>query len=150
MSEHRLTLEWRRTTPDFNYDTFERTHTILFSGGTRIEMSSAPEYLGNKAYTNPEELFGAALSSCHMLTFLAIAAKSRLIVEHYEDQVTAILEKNEQGQMAVTRVFLRPKVTFSGAAVPDVEKIRALHDKAHKYCFIANSVRSEVTIEPQV
>ena len=72
MSEHHLTLDWRRATSDFNYDTFERTHAIHFSGGTRLEVSSAPDYLGNKAYTNPEELLGAALASCHMLTFLAI------------------------------------------------------------------------------
>jgi len=150
MSEHHLTLDWRRATSDFNYDTFERTHAIHFSGGTRLEVSSAPDYLGNKAYTNPEELLGAALASCHMLTFLAIAAKSRLVVDHYEDQVTAILEKNAQGQMAVTRIMLKPRVTFSGTSIPGPDKLRALHDKAHQYCFIANSVRSEVSIEPQI
>lgn len=146
MSVHRARVEWRRATPDFDYDTYDRTHTVGFEGGQSLQGSSAPDYKGLAAHANPEELLAAALASCHMLTFLAIAAKSRLVVDAYEDQAEALLGKNAAGKMAVTKVVLRPKVTFAGEP-PAAEKLRDLHDKAHRNCFIANSVACEVTVE---
>ena len=77
MSEHRISLAWKRQTPDFAYDTYDRTHTVMFEGGQTIQASAAAAYLGKADYANPEELLAASLSSCHMLTFLAIAAKPR-------------------------------------------------------------------------
>src|SRR5512134_3385223 len=112
MSEHRISLAWKRQTTDFTYDTYDRTHTVMFEGGQTIQTSAAPAYLGKAEYANPEELLAASLSSCHMLTFLAIAAKSRYIVDSYEDETTAILDKNAEGAMAVTKIVLRPKVFF--------------------------------------
>ncbi len=148
MSQHRAKTSWKRETADFAYDTYDRTHTIRFDGGITIKGSSAPEYVGKKEYANPEEMLAAALSSCHMLTFLAIAAKSRLQVDKYEDDAVAELAKNSEGVLCVTKVLLQPKVTFGGTA-PDATKLKELHDKAHKHCFIGNSICSEVVIEPR-
>jgi organic hydroperoxide reductase OsmC/OhrA len=148
MSEHTITLNWKRTTPDFNYKTYERTHTINFSGGSHIQVTAAPEYLGDPKITNPEELLVAALSSCHMLTFLALAAYKGLIIDNYNDEAIGVVGKNAAGKMAVTQVTLRPKITFSGNQ-PDAQVLHEIHEKAHVNCFIANSVNTEVKVEPR-
>jgi organic hydroperoxide reductase OsmC/OhrA len=88
----------------------------------------------------------AALSSCHMLTFLAIASKKGFVVDDYRDEAVGVLEKNAEGRLAVTRVTLRPRIGFSGDRVPSVEEIERMHESAHRGCFIANSVRTEVTV----
>ncbi|MEX5219079.1 MAG: OsmC family protein [Nitrospira sp.] len=148
MSEHKITLEWKRETETFTYDTYNRDHVLVFEGGSKIMASAAQAYRGNPALANPEEAFIASLSSCHMLTFLAVAAKRKFIVDRYSDQAVGVLEKNAQGKIAVTRVRLRPSVTFSGPATPTSEQLAALHEDAHKGCFIANSVTTDVTVEP--
>lgn len=148
MSEHHAKIEWSRNAPDFKYETYDRTHRIEFGGGFRCDASSAPEFLGRKELVNPEELLVAALSSCHLLTFLAIAARSRLVVDEYRDEAVGYLEKNEAGKLAVTHVTLRPWARFSGEA-PSREKIEELHAKAHANCFIAQSVRTSVKVEPK-
>ena len=148
MSEHKAFLNWTRKTADFNYETYDRTHEVHFEGGTTFKASSAPDFLGKKENVNPEEMLAASLASCHMLTFLAIAAKSRLILESYQDEATSILEKNEKGKLAVTKIFLKPRAKFSGESRPNLEKIKEMHSKAHHNCFIANSIKCDVTIEP--
>lgn len=144
-SQHKTILTWKRATPDFAYDTYDRTHLVTFEGGTTVRASSAPDFLGKRELANPEEMLVAALSSCHMLTFLAIAAKSRLIVDSYEDHAVGYLEKNGEGKLWLSRVELRPRIVFSGS-VPDSAKIQSLHEKSHHNCFIANSVKTEVTV----
>jgi organic hydroperoxide reductase OsmC/OhrA len=98
---------------------------------------------------NPEEQFVAALSSCHMLTFLAVAAKKRFVVESYEDDASGVLERNADGRLAMTQVVLRPKAAFSGEKVPSPDELAAMHEAAHKGCFIANSVKADVICEPR-
>ncbi len=149
MSEHSITLTWQRTTDDFNIKTYNRTHAVKFSGGSQLEVTAAPAYLGDPNITNPEELLVAALSSCHMLTFLAIAANKGLVIDEYIDDAVGALGKNPEGKMALTQITLRPKITFSNANQPDANTLHAIHEKAHANCFIANSVSCEVTIEPQ-
>jgi len=146
MSEHKITLEWKRNTPDFNIKTYDRAHTIYFSGGSSIAMTAAPAYLGDPKITNPEEAFAASLSSCHMLTFLAMAAMKGFTVDRYQDEAVALLGKNAAGKMAVTKVSMKPQVTFSGEKQPDRAALEDLHHKAHENCFIANSVSCEVDI----
>jgi len=146
MSHHHARVTWRRGTPDFVYDTYDRTHTVRFGGGQELLGSAAPDYKGDAAKANPEELFVASLAGCHMLTFLAIAARSRLVVDAYEDDAEATLGKTSTGKLAVTKVVLRPRVTFVGPA-PTPEKLRELHEKSHANCFIANSVACEVVVE---
>ncbi|MBI1862199.1 MAG: OsmC family protein [Deltaproteobacteria bacterium] len=147
MSEHRATVTWKRTTPDFVYETYDRTHEVRYEGGIQHKASAAKEFAGKPEFANPEELFAGALASCHMLTFLAVAAKSRLTVDSYTDTPVAHLDKNATGKLAVTKTVLRPRVTFSKETPVTREKLVELHDKAHRNCFIANSVACEVITE---
>ena len=148
MSEHKVTLEWKRGTEDFSYESNSRDHVLVFEGGARISASAAPAYRGNPAHVNPEEALVSALSSCHMLTFLAAAAKKQFVVDQYSDHAVGFLEKNQKGKLAITRVILHPRVAFGGPTPPTPEQIAALHERAHSDCFIANSVTTEVTVEP--
>ena len=147
MSEHKVILEWKRETDRFSYETYNRDHVWIFEGGVRVPASAAPAYRGNPAHVNPEEALVAALSSCHMLTFLAVAAKKQYVVDRYDDSAVGFLEKNANGKLAITRVVLRPRVTFGGPNTPTQEQIQSLHERAHSECFIANSVTTVVTVE---
>jgi organic hydroperoxide reductase OsmC/OhrA len=149
MSEHRVTIDWKRETPDFAYETYNRDHDWHFDAGITLRGSAAPAYKGGESCVDPEEAFVASLSSCHMLTFLAIACKKRLTVDSYRDQAVGILAKDSAGNLAITKVALRPEVRFSGEKQPTTEELRQLHDQAHHACFIANSVKTEVVVEPQ-
>jgi organic hydroperoxide reductase OsmC/OhrA len=149
MSEHKATISWSRGPHEFTYDTYSRDHDWRFEGGTRVAASAAPDFKGNAARVDPEAGFVAAAASCHMLTFLALAARKRLVVERYEDAAVGILEKNDAGKLAVTRITLRPKVAFGGAP-PSAESLARLHEQAHEHCFIANSVRTEIEVKPEV
>jgi organic hydroperoxide reductase OsmC/OhrA len=146
MSEHQIKLNWERTTPDFDYKNYNRSHRVTFKNNQALEMSASVDYKGDASMVDPEEAFVAALSSCHMLSFLAIASNRKFVVDSYQDDAVGHLEKNADGRFAVTRVILHPKVTFSGTG-PDAATHRQLHDKAHHACFIANSVKTDVTVE---
>ena len=148
MSEHRTKIQWDRAGEPFTYEKYPRRHRWRFGGGAELDGSSAPEYLGDASLPNPEEALVMALSSCHMLSFLAIAARKRLTVDSYEDEAVGHMEKNPEGRIAITRVELRPRVRFSGASQPNADDLRKLHDQAHHVCFIANSVKTEVTVTP--
>lgn len=148
MSEHRASLRWRRGEAAFTYETYTRDHVWRFPGGVEVPASSAPEFRGNAALVDPEAALVAALSSCHMLTFLAIAARKRIVIESYDDDAVGVLEKNADGKLAVTRVVLRPKVVFGEGASVSKEDLERLHHRSHEECFIANSVKTDVTVEP--
>lgn len=149
MSEHTVTLDWQRESTDFGYQTYNRDHDWKFDGGATVRASAAPAYLGNPQCVDPEEAFVASLSSCHMLTFLAVASRKRMVVDSYHDQAVGWLEKDASGGLAITRVTLRPLVRFSGDRSPSPEELAQMHDQAHHACFIANSVKTEVRVEPQ-
>ena len=146
MSEHKATIVWARNGADFGYKTYPRDHAWRFDNGIEIPGSAAPAYLGNPDRVDPEGAFVAALASCHMLTFLALASNRGFVVDSYEDCAVGHLGKNANGKMAVIRVDLHPQITFSGAKLPAQTDLDWLHDKAHKECFIANSVNTEVTV----
>ncbi len=147
MSEHSVTVAWRRTSASFDYEVYNRDHSWSFDAGVQVRASAAPAYRGDPDCVDPEEAYVAALSSCHMLTFLAIASRKRLTVDAYEDNATGFLEKNVHGKLAVTRVVLRPQVRFSGSVAPSQDELARLHEQAHQGCIIANSVLTTVTIE---
>lgn len=149
MSALHVTIEWRRATPDFDYKTFDRAHDWRFSGGQVVKGSSAPAFFGDPALANPEEGLVASLSSCFMLTFLSIAALKRLTVDSYEDQADCQLGKNVNGKTMISRLTLRPKVVFGGDRRPDAAALAELYDKAKENCFVSNSLRAEVLIEPR-
>jgi len=146
MSEHRVTIHWNRQGTDFTYKEYTRDHVWKFEGGSEIRASAAPQYLGNEALVDPERAFVAALSSCHMLTFLALAARDGLVIDDYEDQAVGLMERNADKRVAITRVVLRPKVIWGGEP-PSAEKLDELHANAHKHCFIANSVTTAISVE---
>ena len=148
MSEHRVIIDWKRETPDFAYDSYNRDHAWHFDAGIVVRASAAPAYKGSETCVDPEEAFVASLSSCHMLTFLAIASRKRLTVDSYRDQAVGILAKDSAANMAIIKVTLRPEVKFSGEKQPTSEELRQLHDQAHHACFIANSVKTDVVVEP--
>jgi organic hydroperoxide reductase OsmC/OhrA len=146
MSEHKANVSWTRNGVDFSYKTYPRDHVWRFPNGIEVAASATPAYLGNAQRVDPEAAFVAALSSCHMLTFLAIASMKGFVIDSYSDDAVGHLEKNAAGKMAVTRVDLHPAIVFSGAKQPTPADLDAMHDKAHKECFIANSVTTEVQV----
>lgn len=146
MSEHVADISWSRGEREFTYQTYNRDHEWRFDGGVIVPASANPAYLGSPEGVDPEEAFVAALSSCHLLTFLAIAAKKRLVVDSYADHAVGVMAKNADGRLAITRVTLRPKIAFGGPA-PDAQTLDRLHHLAHQECFIANSVTTQITIE---
>ncbi len=149
MSEHHVSVRWARTSADFTYESYNRAHEIDAGLAEAIPASSAPEFRGHADRLDPERSLVSALSSCHMLTFLAISARKRLTVDAYHDNAVGYLEKNAAGKLAVTRVILRPKVVWADGVTVPWEDLEKLHHLAHGECFIANSVKTDVTVELQ-
>ena len=148
MSEHRATVEWSRDGQPFAYETYSRKHTLRFEGDVKVPGNAAPANIPKTVPpalgVDPEQAFVAALSSCHMLWFLHLAQVRKYVVDRYVDEAVGQLDK-----VWISKVTLRPTVTFSGKA-PTEEEHRALHHKAHEKCYVANSVKSEVVVEPKI
>jgi organic hydroperoxide reductase OsmC/OhrA len=144
-------VTWTRGDAAFTDNRYSRAHQWSFDGGAVVRASSSPHAvvvpLSDPSAVDPEEAFVAALSSCHMLWFLSLAAKQGLIVDGYVDEARGTLERSADGRMAMTRVVLHPRITWAGDPPVD-EVVGALHDAAHHACYIANSVTTEVTVEP--
>lgn len=147
MSEHRAGLAWTRTTPGFAYDDFNRDHQVRFGDGRVLTGDAAAAYGGQAAGADPEQLFAASLAACHMLSFLAVAARMRIVVDAYADDAVAFVGKGADGRLAVTCVVLKPRVTFAADVPP--ERLAQLHDLAHRNCFVAGAVKADIVIEPQ-
>ena len=150
MAAHYAGVRWTRKSRDFTYDSYNRAHEVIFKNGAiALPASGAPAFKGDADRVDPEEAFVASLSSCHMLTFLAICARKRLSVDTYQDDAVGYLEKGPNGKLWMTRVVLRPSVRFSDGVNVDAAMLADIHHKAHDECFIANSVRTDVALEPQ-
>jgi organic hydroperoxide reductase OsmC/OhrA len=153
LSDYKATIEWARQSAGFDYKTYNRTHTLSFAGGIRVPASAAPGNIPPTAAgapgVDPEQAFVASVSSCHMLWFLHLACRATFVVDRYVDEASGVLQKDPEGRMAMTRVTLRPVVTFAGRQ-PSAAEHAQLHQGAHDKCFIANSVKSEIVIEPRV
>ncbi len=148
--DYRATIVWRFEGEDFSKGRYSRAHEWHFDGGTVVPASPSPgivppPYIREDA-VDPEEAFVAAISSCHMLTFLDLARRAGALIESYEDEAVGIMEEVAPGRRAVTKVTLRPKIIYGGEP-PDQAKLDELHHQAHELCFIANSVTSEIVIE---
>ena len=145
MTEHHIKLAWEKGDAPFTYEAYSRNHSVSFKNGQETVIASAsPPYRGDASKCDPEDMLVAALSSCHMLSFLAIAAKKKLTVTSYEDDAVGFLE-NSGGKLWITRVILRPKVAIDA----DAETLAGIHHLAHEACFIANSVKTDVSVEPR-
>ncbi len=151
MSEHSAKIVWERGSARFTDNRYSRVHRWIFDGGVVVPASASPHVvpapLSEPANVDPEEAFVAALSSCHMLWFLSLAAKRGFVVDSYTDEPVGYMEKNGEGRFAMTRVILRPSIRFDLAKAPTETEIRETHDEAHHQCFIANSVRTLVSVE---
>lgn len=152
MSKYVAKVAWKRAENEaFTDNKYSRGHQWIFDGGEVINASSAPDVVpppySVEANVDPEEAFIASLSSCHMLFFLAFAAKQGFIVDEYIDDAAGIMEKDAEGKTAMTKVTLRPSIKFSGEKRPTRTELESLHHRSHDYCFIANSVKSEVVTE---
>lgn len=152
MSEYGAVIRWQKAEDEaFSDNQYSRGHTWEFDGGITVPASSSPHVVplpfSVEANVDPEEAFIAALSSCHMLTFLGIAAKQQYVIDSYVDDAVGVLEEDESGRSSVTKVNLRPKIVFLGTKKPTAKQLEKLHHLAHKNCFIANSVKTEIVVE---
>jgi len=153
MSEYTATVHWQRDRQAaFTDNRYSRRHDWHFDGGVVVPGSSSvhsvPLPYSDPAAVDPEEAFVAAISSCHMLWFLSLAARAGWRVDDYRDAAVGVMARNAEGRMAVTVVTLRPAVAYGGELTPDAAEQQRLHHEAHEACYIANSVKSEVRCEP--
>ena len=146
MSDHFAEVQWRFAAHQEDATTYTRDHTVTLENGQAIANSSAPAFLGNASMANPETLLLAALASCHMLTFLAVASKRGFHVSYYQDKAVGTLGKNNEGRMAITHCTLNPKIEFIGDILLSPEELQKLHESSHRNCFIANSLSVKVDI----
>ena len=150
--EYQAGIRWERAGAVFTDNRYSRGHSWRFDGGVVVPASSSPHTvrvpLSVEAAVDPEEALVAALSSCHMLWFLSLAAAGRWRVDDYDDEAVGTMGRNAAGRIAMLNVTLRPRVRFSGERLPTRADIAQLHERAHEECFIANSVTTAVRIEP--
>jgi organic hydroperoxide reductase OsmC/OhrA len=148
--EYRATIRWERDGETFSDNRYSRFHLWTFDGGVTVPASSSPSVvplpLSREDAVDPEEAFIAAVSSCHMLTFLSIAAKKRFVVKRYEDKAVGVMTKNQNGKLFVSKITLNPAIDFTGEKVPTPDQIADMHHLAHRECFIANSVLTEIVV----
>ena len=146
MSELSIELNWQRSEPELNPENFSKAHVVRFNDDLKLEMDAAPDWGGSADNSNPEQALAASLSSCHAMTFLALAAKAGWPVASFQDKAVAHLGKNPKGRMSVTRIDLHPEVRFDTGFVVEPEKLEQMHDRAHRYCFVANTLADSVEI----
>ena len=149
---HRAIIHWEQPVTNFAKGQYSREHTWTFDGGAVISASPAPSVIpapwSNPALIDPEEAFVASLSSCHMLVYLYVASRQGFQVVSYHDEATGLMGKNERGIPWVSQVTLHPAVTYTGDKRPSADEEARLHHTAHEQCYIANSVKTEVTVSP--
>lgn len=150
MAEIMVAVDWSRRNDAFLDNRYSRAHQWRFDGGSEVRASSSPHIvpipMSDPSAVDPEEAFVVSLSSCHMLWFLSIAARRGLIVNRYIDRAIGEMGKREDGKLVMTNVRLRPEIEWA-EPVPSAETIADIHHQSHAECFIANSVRTTVSIE---
>ena len=146
MSTHSSHLHWRRAPHPQDSSTYDRNHVTTLAGEQKLNVSASTEFKGDPACADPEQLLVSAVSSCHMLFFLAIAERQGFTVETYRDRATGHLEKGTSGGPVITRIELFPVITFGGDRIPDAVAISRIHAGAHKNCFIGNSITADVIV----
>ena len=150
MSEHKAAIGWRCTSPDFLKGKYSREHAWTFDGGVTVPASPSPSVVpapySNPAHVDPEEAFVAAVSSCHMLAYLFLACQQGFQVASYHDEAVGVMTRNERGVPWVSSISLHPRIVYSGGKRPAAADEEQLHHWAHEQCFIANSIKTEVTV----
>jgi len=146
MSELSIELVWKRTESELVPNKYSNEHSIKYNKTYSLNADAAPSWGGNSLNTNPEQALAAALSSCHMMTFLALAAKVKWPVKHFRDKAEAHLGKDPQGKMCISQIDLNPVVEFDDGFEVEQSKLDDMHERAHRYCFVANSIADHVVI----
>jgi organic hydroperoxide reductase OsmC/OhrA len=146
MSDLSIDIVWKRASAELLPGQFSNAHDVTYNQQFQLKADAAPDWGGNAEYTNPEQALAAALSSCHLMTFLALAAKAKWPVASFNDHAVAHLGKNSKGQMSVTKIDLHPTVEFDSGFEVSEDELKKMHDRAHRYCFIANTLDSSVEI----
>jgi len=151
MSEHKAVIDWKRTGAGFLKGQYSREHTWSFDGGATVAASASPSVVpapySNPANVDPEEAFVAAISSCHMLTYLDLARRQGFQVDSYRDEAVGTMTKNTNGVPWVSLVTLHPQIGYGGDKLPTREDVERLHHLAHEKCFIANSIKTKVVVK---
>jgi organic hydroperoxide reductase OsmC/OhrA len=151
MHRYEAKITWNRNGAKFSDNRYSRAHEWAFDGGVKVPASASPAVVrppfSVAEAIDPEEALVAAASSCHMLSFLFLAAKRGFVVDSYVDEAFGVMEKNPQGKLAITRITLRPKIQFSPEKPPSPAELESLHHAAHEECYIANSLACEVVVE---
>ncbi|MFI6041808.1 OsmC family protein [Nocardia sp. NPDC051321] len=147
---YQVTVRWTGNagTGTSGYRDYSRDHDILAEGKDPVKATADQAFLGTADRWNPEELLVAALSQCHMLTYLALCSRAGVLVTGYADSASGVMREDLGGGGRFTEVVLRPEVTVADPGMR--EQAMALHEQAHKLCFIANSVNFPVRHEPVV
>ena len=146
MANLSIELHWQRAEAELLPGRYSSAHTVQFNDSNELKVDAAPDWGGDPANTNPEQALASALSSCHMMTFLALAAKAKWRVSSYYDHAVAHLGKNQKGKTAVTQIDLHPVVRFETGFTVDEEQLVEMQHRAHRYCFIANTLADSVAI----
>jgi organic hydroperoxide reductase OsmC/OhrA len=150
MSQHKAKIEWKGWTPEFGLGKYSRVHTWSFDGGLTVPASAAPGVVPppfvDLAGVDPEEAFVAAISSCHMLTYLHVARRAGFQIESYVDEAVGDMAKNDKGIPWVATVTLNPTIVYVGDKRPSHEEEAQLHHKAHEGCYVSQSVKSDVKV----
>jgi organic hydroperoxide reductase OsmC/OhrA len=150
MAEHKAIIRWKHSNGDFLKGRYSREHTWTFDGGMTVQASPSPSVVPlpycNPAHVDPEEAYVASIASCHMLTYLHVASRAGFEVTSYEDEAVGVMTKNERGVPWVSSVKLQPRIIYAGEKRPTPEDEQRLHHAAHDGCFIANSVKTEITV----
>lgn len=149
MSQHHTAIQWQRTPYALDEKTYSRNHVAVLNGQQSVNVSASVEFKGDPLCADPEQLLISAVSSCHMLTFLAIAEFQGYRVEGYEDRAVGYLEAVQGEGRSITRIELSPKITFGGDKLPDEAALNRMHAGAHKNCFVAKSLKTAVTVVSQ-
>ena len=154
MSEHRATVRWEQAGGPFAKRQYSRAHSWAFDAGITIPAaafpSAVPLQFTDAAAVDPEEAYVAAIASCHLLSFLPLAALAGFEALRYEDDAVGRMTKNERGKLWVSEVELNPRVTWADGKAPSAEQEAELHHRAHQDCYIASSVRTEIRVQTAV
>ena len=151
MSEYKAIITWKNTGPDFLKGKYSREHTWTFDGGATVAASASPAVVpapySNPAQVDPEEAFVASVSSCHLLTYIYLASRQGFQVDSYRDEAVGVMTKNEKSVPWVSSITLRPQIAYGGGKLPTAEEQAHLHHLAHEQCYIANSIKTKVTVK---
>ena len=151
MSEHRARVIWEQSGGPFAKRQYSRAHSWSFDGGVTVpaaaSSSNVPAQFTDPSAVDPEEAYVAAIASCHLLSFLPLAALAGFEVLRYEDEAVGRMTKNERGKLWVSEIELHPRITWAAGKAPDAAREAELHHRAHEDCYIANSVRTEIRVQ---